>query len=77
MAIDKNRVRTLLGRGPQWHGRMHAKLARFIRCSRHHAALVPLPANHHGLAFQRGIKQLFHGDKECVHIDVKDDSPDR
>jgi hypothetical protein len=74
VAIDKNRMRTLLGRGAQWHGGMHAKLARFIRGGRDYAALVALPANHHGFAFQRGIKQLFHGHKKCVHIDVKDDS---
>src|SRR5947209_13638007 len=53
---------------------MHAELARFIRRGRDHAALVPLPANHHGLAFERRIEQLFHGDEECVHIHVKDDS---
>jgi hypothetical protein len=56
---------------------MHAKLAGFIRCSGHHASLVPLASNHHGLTFECRIEQLFHRDKEGVHIDVKDDASGR
>src|SRR5438105_11294892 len=51
---------------------MHAKLARLIRCGRDHATLVRPSANHDGLAAQSGIEELFHGDKEGVHVDVED-----
>ena len=77
VTIDKNCMWTLLGCRAQWHGRMHAEFAGLIRRSRHHAALVPLAANDYGLAFQRRIEQLFHRDKKCVHIHMKDDSPGR
>src|SRR5208337_2615196 len=57
---------------PQRHSRVHAKLARRVRCSRDHAPLVPLPAHHHRLAFQRRVKQFLDRHEEGVHIDVKD-----
>ena len=72
MSVDEDGVRTLLGRSAQRHGGMHSELARFIRCRRDHAALVPLSADHDRLAFQRRIEQFFHRDEEGVHIDVED-----
>lgn len=72
MSVDKYGMRTLLGRGTQRHGRMHAKLACFVRGCGNHATLVPLPADHDRLAFQRRIEEFFHGNEESVHIDVED-----
>ena len=36
------------------------------------SALVMRAPYDHGLPFQRGIEQLFHGDEEGVHVHVKD-----
>ena len=77
MSVDKDRMRTLLGRGSQRHGRMHAKLAGFIRRGRNDAALVALPANDDSFAFQRRIEEFFHRDEESVHIDVEDGARER
>jgi hypothetical protein len=72
MAIHKNGMRTLLGRGPQGQGGVHAKLARLIRCRGDYATFIALPAYDNGFALELGIEQLFHGHKECIHIDVED-----
>ena len=72
MAVHENGLGTKLGRGAQWHGGMHAKLAGFVRRRRNHAALVALSTDDDCLAYQFGIEQLFHGDEEGVHIDVED-----
>ena len=53
MSVDENGLRTELGRGAQRHGRVHAELARRIRCGGDYAAFVALSADDHGLAFQR------------------------
>ena len=72
MSIHKDRLRAQLVRGAQRHGRVHAELAGFVGCCRHHATLVSATADHDGLAAQRRIKQLFHRDKERVHVNVED-----
>ncbi len=77
MPINKNRLRTKFRGRPQRHGRVHAKLACRVRCGRDYAAFVALPAHHHRLAFQRRVKQFLDGDKEGVHIDVKDGAGNR
>src|SRR6478609_3196744 len=53
---------------------MHSEFAGFVGCCGNHAALVPLSADHYGFSFQFRIEQLFHGDEEGVHINVKDSS---
>ena len=72
MSVDKDRLRTHLGRRAQRHGGMDSEFAGFIGGRGDHAALVALPTDHDGLALQRGIEELLHGDEEGVHIDVED-----
>ena len=50
---------------------MHAELARRVGRGGDHAALIGPSADHHGLALERRIVQLFHRDEERVHIDVE------
>ena len=50
---------------------MHAKFACGVRCRRDNAAFVALPSHDYGLAFERRVEELFHGDEEGVHIDVE------
>src|SRR2546423_12716846 len=71
MAVDKNCVGTLLGGGAQRHGRMNSELARFVRRRGDHPTLVALSAYNHRLTFQTGIEKFFHGDEECVHVDME------
>ncbi len=52
MAIDKNRLRTEFGGGPQGHGGVHSELARRVGCGRDDSALVALAADDYRLAFQ-------------------------
>jgi hypothetical protein len=71
MSVNKDRLRTKLGRRPQRHSGVHTKFARLIGSRRHYPTLVPLPANHYCFPLQRWIKQLFHRHEERVHVDVK------
>jgi hypothetical protein len=72
MTIDEDGVGTHLGGGAQRHGGMDSEFASFVGGRGNDAALVALSANHDGFAFERGIEELFHGDKESVHVDVED-----
>ena len=71
VAVDEDRLGAEFVGGPQGHGRVHAELARRVRCRRDHAALVGPPADHHRLAFERRIEQLFDGDEERVHVEME------
>src|ERR1700683_899528 len=72
MSIDEDGLWTKLGRGSQRQGRMYSELARLVRSRRNHSALMALSADHNRLALECRIVQLFHRDKECVHINVED-----
>ena len=72
MSVDEHSVRTTFRRGTQGHSGVNAELACLIRCRRYDAALIPLTADNYGFAFQRSVEQFFYGDKEGIHIDVKD-----
>ena len=74
MTLDKDRVRAELIRRPERQRGMDAELAGFVGRRRHHAALIALAADYHGLALERGIEQLFHGYEERIHIQVEDRS---
>src|SRR5258708_15126358 len=74
MSAHENGLRAKLGSRAQRHGRVHAELARRVRRGRNHSTLVALAADHDGLALQRWIKQLLHGNEERVHIDAEDGS---
>jgi hypothetical protein len=52
---------------------MHAELSGGVRGSGDHSTLVGAAADHDRLAFERRVEELFHGDKEGVHIDVEVD----
>src|SRR5881394_3307877 len=52
---------------------MHTELARGIRCSRHHAALIGASADDHRLAFERRIEQFLDGYEERIHIEMEVD----
>src|SRR6185369_8927453 len=71
MPVDEDRLRTQFVSRPQRHGRVHAELARRIRCRRHHAPLVGFPTHYHRFALERRIEQLFHRDEERVHVEVE------
>src|ERR1700674_2698072 len=71
MALDEDGLWANFVRGSQRHGRVHAELARRIRCRRHHAALVRTASHHHRLAFERGIKQLLDRDEEGIHVEME------
>ena len=71
MSVDEDGLRAEpVGRAKR-HGGMYAELARSIRRGRDHAALIGLSTDHHGLAFERRIEELFDGDEEGVHVDVE------
>src|SRR5277367_2435299 len=74
VAIDENGVGTELFRRPEWHRRMDTKFPSLIRGRCDYSAFTALPAYYNGFAFKRRIKQLFHGDKKCIHIYVEDGS---
>ena len=71
MAVDEDGLRAELVGGAQRHGGMHAEFARGVGCGGDDAALVGPAADDHGLAFERGIEELFHGHEERVHVDVE------
>ncbi len=71
MAVDKDRLRAKFVGGAQRHRRMNAEFASRVAGRRNHAALVGLSADHDGLAFERWIVQLFDGDEEGVHVEMK------
>jgi hypothetical protein len=48
-----------------------AELARGIGCGRDDAALISLSTDDDGFALERWIEELFDGDEEGVHVDVK------
>ena len=50
---------------------MHAELARRVGGGGDHAALIRTASDHHRLAFERGIEQLFHRHEERVHVEVE------
>jgi hypothetical protein len=50
---------------------MNAELPRRVGSGRDHAALIGTPAHYYGLALERWIVELFHGDEEGVHIEVE------
>ena len=72
MSVDEDRVGAELGGGAQRHGGMHSEFACRIGSSGDDSALVALASDDDGLASQRGIVELFHGNEEGVHVDVKD-----
>ena len=47
------------------------ELARLVAGRRHHAAPVRVGPDDDGLALERGVLELFDGDEEGVHVDVK------
>src|SRR5579863_5433028 len=53
---------------------MHSEFARLVGCCGNYPALVALPSDDYGFAFQRWIVQFLHRDKERIHIDVEDGS---
>ncbi len=71
MAVHEDGVRAQTGGGAERHGGVHAELAGGVGGGRDNAALVGLPADDHGLAFERRVEELFDGDEEGVHVDVE------
>src|SRR5579885_1718603 len=71
MSVDKNSLRAKSGSGAQRHGGMDSELARGIRCGGDYAAIGLSSANNNRFALERRIIELFHGDEEGVHVDVK------
>src|SRR5580704_15404195 len=71
MAVHENGLRTKPGGGAQRHGGVNAELSGGVGSGRYHAALIGLPTDHDGLAFERRIEELFDGDEESVHVDVE------
>ena len=71
MAVDEDGLRAESVGGAQRHGGVDAEFARGVGRGRDDAALVGLAADDHGLAFERGIEELFDGDEEGVHVDVE------
>src|ERR1700756_3286583 len=72
MPVDKDGMRTLLGRSPKRHCGVDSELASFVRRSGDNTTLVALSADNDCLSFQRGIVEFFHRNKESVHVDVED-----
>ena len=72
MSVDEDGVRAELGGGAQRHGGMDSELAGRIGSGGDDSAFVALASDDDGLAFERGIVELFHGDEEGVHVDVED-----
>src|ERR1700737_1971652 len=72
MSVDKDGLRAQFSSRAQRQGRVDAELARFVGCRRDHPALISLTPDYYRFAFQIWIEELFHGDKEGVHVDVED-----
>ena len=70
--IDEDGMRTHLGSGAQRHGGVHSELSGGIRGCGDNSALVALPADDDGLAFQQGIVEFFDRHEESIHVDVED-----
>jgi hypothetical protein len=54
-----------------------AELSRRIRRGGDDAALIGASADDYGLAFQRWVVELFHGDEKRVHVDMEEGSHSR
>jgi hypothetical protein len=71
MSFDENCMRTQFVCRPQRHRGVDAELARFIRCSRDHAALIRLPADNNRFPLQIRIEKLLDRDEESIHVDME------
>ena len=71
VAVDEDGLRAQLVGGAQGHGGVDAELAGGVGGGGDDAALVGAASDDHGLAFERGIEELFHGHEEGVHVDVE------
>src|SRR3954452_10503192 len=71
MTIDKDRMGTQSGRGPERHRRVHSELTRCIRRCTHDSAFGCLASDDNRLPFKFRLEQFLDRDEEGVHIDVK------
>ncbi len=72
MSIDEDGVGALLGGGAKRHCRVNTEFTSFVGGGGDDSTLAALSADDDCLSLQRWVVELFYGDEEGVHIDVKD-----